>query len=75
MNPLVEERMLGNFNAKNTKERAAAPKKKVHLSCFSVIPFPMFSLSHCSSFLTVLPAFATASALNPLPAWQPERCY
>jgi hypothetical protein len=55
MNPLVEERMLGNFNAKNTKERAAAPKKKVHLSSFFVIPFSMSSLSHCRSFLTVLP--------------------
>lgn len=32
MNPLGEERMLGNFNAKNTKERASAPKKKVCLS-------------------------------------------
>jgi hypothetical protein len=50
MNPLVEERMLGNFNAKNTKERAAAPKKKVHLSSFFVIPFSMSSLSHWSCF-------------------------
>jgi hypothetical protein len=31
VNPLGEERMLDNFNAKNTKERARLPKKKVNI--------------------------------------------
>ena len=29
VNPMDEEQLLGNFKAKNTKERAALPKKKV----------------------------------------------
>lgn len=57
VNPLVEERMLGNFNAKNTKERASIPRKKV---CLSVLPVSL------SSAAATTPLFLR---LNPTSGW------
>ena len=45
INPLREERMLGNFNAINTKERASLPKKKVlHLIILLTISWELCSI-------------------------------
>jgi hypothetical protein len=63
VNPLGEERMLDNFNAKNTKERARLPKKKVHVP----LQITMFYLSSPLHFASI--DFVLSESVGSVVVW------
>ena len=75
VNPLSEERMLDNFNAKNTKERARLPKKKVNvLLCHIALDVIQFIQLYIALFTTTisLPPLLLFLLLVPLSSLPPS---